>query len=109
MTDARRPEGEQTPKGESYVRGAETPPPARGDDPRPPGRRGRGPRSAGGGGLFRPGPAADLDGLSAAVDRLATGLLDLGVGPGDRVGIWAPNRPEWLLTQFAAARVGRSS
>nr|WP_198731933.1 AMP-binding protein [Paracoccus tegillarcae] len=41
-----------------------------------------------------------------AVDRLATGLLDLGIGPGDRVGIWSPNRPEWVLTQFATARIG---
>ncbi len=44
--------------------------------------------------------------FAGAVDRLATGLLDLGVEPGDRVGIWAPNRPEWLLTQFATARIG---
>ncbi|MGH2342972.1 AMP-binding protein [Segnochrobactraceae bacterium EtOH-i3] len=44
--------------------------------------------------------------LAAAIDRLATGLLDLGIRPGDRVGIWAPNRPEWLLTQFATARIG---
>ncbi len=41
-----------------------------------------------------------------AVDRLATGLLNLGIGPGDRVGIWSPNRPEWVLTQFATARIG---
>ena len=40
------------------------------------------------------------------MDRLATGLLDLGLAQGDRVGIWSPNRPEWLLTQFATARIG---
>lgn len=40
------------------------------------------------------------------VDRLAAGLLSIGVYKGDRVGIWAPNRPEWLLTQFATARIG---
>ncbi|WP_354682796.1 AMP-binding protein [Cupriavidus necator] len=40
------------------------------------------------------------------VDRLATGLLQRGIQPGDRVGIWAPNRPEWLVTQFATARIG---
>ncbi|TMV82517.1 AMP-binding protein [Thioclava sp. BHET1] len=39
-------------------------------------------------------------------DRLATGLLSLGLTPGDRLGIWAPNRIEWLLTQFATARIG---
>jgi fatty-acyl-CoA synthase len=40
------------------------------------------------------------------VDVLASGLLSLGVEPGDRVGIWSPNRAEWLLTQFATARMG---
>ena len=40
------------------------------------------------------------------VDHLATGLLALGVQPGDRVGIWSPNRVEWCLTQFATARIG---
>jgi fatty-acyl-CoA synthase len=44
--------------------------------------------------------------FAQAVDRLATGLLALGVGRGDRVGIWSPNRPEWVLTQFATARIG---
>ena len=45
-------------------------------------------------------------GFAQAVDRLATGFLALGVGRGDRVGIWSPNRPEWVLTQFATARIG---
>lgn len=40
------------------------------------------------------------------VRRLAKGLVKLGLSKGDRVGIWAPNRPEWLLTQFASAEVG---
>ncbi len=40
------------------------------------------------------------------VDRTAAGLLALGLAKGDRVGIWSPNRYEWLLTQFATARVG---
>lgn len=40
------------------------------------------------------------------VDRLAGGLLEIGVRRGDRVGIWAPNRSEWVLTQFATARIG---
>ncbi len=44
--------------------------------------------------------------LDAAVDELARGLLDAGLEQGDRVGIWAPNRPEWTLLQFAAARTG---
>lgn len=40
------------------------------------------------------------------VDRLATGLLALGIKPGDRVGIWSPNRAEWCVTQFATAKIG---
>ncbi|MFP6557477.1 AMP-binding protein [Paraburkholderia sp. B3] len=40
------------------------------------------------------------------VDVLAAGLLAIGIRKGDRVGIWSPNRVEWLLTQFATARVG---
>ena len=40
------------------------------------------------------------------VDRLAAGLLALGLHKGDRIGIWSPNRYEWLLTQFATARAG---
>ncbi len=44
--------------------------------------------------------------FDARVDMLAAGLLGLGLEPGDRIGIWAPNRPEWLLMQFATARVG---
>lgn len=44
--------------------------------------------------------------LQAKTDELANGLLGLGLVKGDRVGIWSPNRPEWLLTQFATARIG---
>ena len=44
--------------------------------------------------------------LSDAVDALAAGFLALGLEKGDRVGIWSPNRWEWLVTQFATARLG---
>lgn len=44
--------------------------------------------------------------FAAEVDRLAAALVRLGIGTGDRVGIWSPNRAEWLLTQFATARIG---
>jgi fatty-acyl-CoA synthase len=37
---------------------------------------------------------------------LAAALLDLGVQKGDRVGIWAPNRFEWIVVQYATARIG---
>ena len=44
--------------------------------------------------------------FDAEVDRVALGLLDLGVAKGDRVGIWSPNRAEWVLIQYATARIG---
>jgi len=44
--------------------------------------------------------------FSDEVDVLAAGLLGLGIAAGDRVGIWSPNRVEWLMTQFATARIG---
>ncbi len=44
--------------------------------------------------------------LALRVDALAAGLHRLGIAKGDRVGIWSPNRLEWLLTQFATARIG---
>jgi fatty-acyl-CoA synthase len=44
--------------------------------------------------------------LLACVRRLATGLVRAGIGVGDRVGIWAPNRWEWVLVQYATAEIG---
>jgi fatty-acyl-CoA synthase len=44
--------------------------------------------------------------LHRDVLALAHGLLRLGIGRGDRVGIWAPNCPEWTLLQYATAEIG---
>jgi fatty-acyl-CoA synthase len=44
--------------------------------------------------------------FDAAVERVARGFVACGLRPGERVGIWAPNCAEWLLTMFAAARAG---
>jgi fatty-acyl-CoA synthase len=44
--------------------------------------------------------------LALRADELAAAFLALGLGPGDRIGIWSPNCSEWALTQFAAARIG---
>jgi fatty-acyl-CoA synthase len=44
--------------------------------------------------------------LKARVDAFAAGLLDLGLEPGDRIGVWAPNGWEWTVTQFATAKAG---
>jgi len=40
------------------------------------------------------------------VEQAARALLALGTNKGDRVGIWAPNRYEWVIVQFATARIG---
>ena len=40
------------------------------------------------------------------VEALAAGFLALGLARGERIGIWSLNRPEWTLTQFAAAKAG---
>ena len=40
------------------------------------------------------------------VNRAARALLNIGVARGDRVGIWSPNTAEWMIIQFAAAKVG---
>ncbi|MCA1981655.1 AMP-binding protein [Nocardioides nematodiphilus] len=41
-----------------------------------------------------------------AVNEVARGLMALGLGAGDRVGIWAPNCAEWTIAQFATAKAG---
>ena len=44
--------------------------------------------------------------LLDAVEALAAGLVEAGVRKGDRVGIWAPNRWEWVILQYATADMG---
>ncbi len=44
--------------------------------------------------------------LGEAVDRLARALLAGGLAPGDRLGVWSPNRAEWVLVQYATAKAG---
>jgi fatty-acyl-CoA synthase len=44
--------------------------------------------------------------LGRRVDAVAAAFLALGLEPGDRIGIWAPNCAEWAITQFAAAKAG---
>ncbi|HSD78995.1 MAG TPA: AMP-binding protein, partial [Solirubrobacteraceae bacterium] len=44
--------------------------------------------------------------LDAAVDQVARGLLAAGIEQRDRVGIWAPNCAEWVLVQYATAKIG---
>jgi fatty-acyl-CoA synthase len=44
--------------------------------------------------------------LKDEVDALAYALLGLDIAKGDRVGIWSPNRSEWIVTQYATAKIG---
>jgi fatty-acyl-CoA synthase len=44
--------------------------------------------------------------LREDVERIARGLLAAGVERGDRIGIWSPNRVEWMITQYASAKLG---
>jgi fatty-acyl-CoA synthase len=44
--------------------------------------------------------------LQNRVEKFAAGFRALGLKPGDRIGIWAPNCWEWVVTQFASARAG---
>lgn len=44
--------------------------------------------------------------LNERVNRLAGGLVKLGIKADDKVALWMPNRPEWIVTLFAVARIG---
>ncbi|HVV81559.1 MAG TPA: AMP-binding protein [Kofleriaceae bacterium] len=44
--------------------------------------------------------------LDAAVDHLALALIEHGIALGDRVGIWSPNCAEWVIVQYATAKIG---
>jgi fatty-acyl-CoA synthase len=44
--------------------------------------------------------------FDAEVDRVARGLMALGIEPGEHVAVWATNWPQWVLLQFATARMG---
>ena len=56
--------------------------------------------------LFFQGQRWSFAQLASDVDRAAKALLALGVEPGEKVGLWLPNRPEWVHLMFALARVG---
>jgi fatty-acyl-CoA synthase len=44
--------------------------------------------------------------LNDEIDLVARGLMAIGIQPGERVGIWAPNCPEWTVVQYATAKIG---
>src|SRR6266853_1489785 len=49
---------------------------------------------------------SSYDQLVQQSEQVARGLLARGVSKGDRVGIWSPNRYEWVITQYATAAIG---
>jgi fatty-acyl-CoA synthase len=55
------------------------------------------------------GRSVDFAHLKTRVDNFAAGLLRVGLKPGDRVGIWAPNCFDWFLSQMAIAKAGMIS
>jgi fatty-acyl-CoA synthase len=69
-----------------------------------PGRAARrwGPREA----LCFKGRRLTFADLAAGVDRVARGLMALGIRPGDKVALWMLNRPEWIEAAFAVMRIG---
>src|SRR4028119_1426126 len=73
-----------------------------------PRRPGQPPAGAGGGARASPGAGrrGSWAGCDRRVDLAASGLIARGVGRGEHVGIWSMNVPEWVVTQFAVARVG---
>ncbi|MEZ5709811.1 MAG: AMP-binding protein [Blastomonas sp.] len=44
--------------------------------------------------------------LDAVASRLAAALANLGYRPGDRIAVWGPNHPEWVLLEYAIAKAG---
>ncbi len=52
------------------------------------------------------GRRLSYSGLSSAIDQLARGLVAIGYGTGDRIGVWSTDNLEWLLLQMATARIG---
>ncbi|MFN0087541.1 MAG: AMP-binding protein [Blastocatellia bacterium] len=53
-----------------------------------------------------PGPRMTFSELEAEAGRIARGLMACGVERGERVALWATNVPEWIVLQFALAKIG---
>jgi fatty-acyl-CoA synthase len=56
--------------------------------------------------VYAPGPRYTFDALEREARTIARGLIALGVRPGERVVLWATNVPEWIVLQFALAKIG---
>jgi len=56
--------------------------------------------------LYESAPRYTFAQLDAEARSIGRGLMALGVGAGDRVVVWATNVPEWIVLQFALAKIG---
>src|SRR5438132_435443 len=56
--------------------------------------------------VYTHGPRYTFAALEQEAREVARGLIASGVEPGDRVAVWATNVPEWVVLQFALAKIG---
>jgi fatty-acyl-CoA synthase len=56
--------------------------------------------------VYKDGPRYSFAALEQEARTIARGLMALGVAPGERVAVWATNVPEWVVLQFALAKIG---
>src|SRR5207244_4338764 len=56
--------------------------------------------------VYAHGPRWTFGALEHETRTIARGLIALGVSPGERVVVWATNLPEWIVLQFALAKIG---
>ncbi len=56
--------------------------------------------------VYHPGPRYTFRSLEEEARTIARGLMALGIERGERIAIWATNVPEWIVVQFAAAKIG---
>ena len=56
--------------------------------------------------IYHEGRRCSFSELHAQVDQVAKGLVAMGIGRGDKVTLWMPNRPEWLFAFLALSKIG---
>jgi fatty-acyl-CoA synthase len=56
--------------------------------------------------LYYEGKRWSFADLKPEVNRVAKGLMALGIQPGEKVSLWMPNRPEWVFIMFAVMKIG---
>ena len=56
--------------------------------------------------VYAEGPRYTFASLEQEAREIARGLIAIGVEPGDRVALWATNVPQWIVLQFALAKIG---